>query len=151
MAAAGGPLDAGRPELTSRERGIAGVTALFLLIGMPIAWIGGDVSAGQVVGMIAVTIVMLAALAAIFLWLVPRERAVPGRPARAGLILGIVAVVTVVVFWTGLPFPLGAGAIALGLIGREQATPSSGQGRATAAIALGTLAIVVAFVALLFG
>jgi hypothetical protein len=84
------------------------------------------------------------------LWLVPRERAA-GRASRSALILGIVALVTVVVFWTGLPFPLGAGAIALGLSAREAAAPAAGRGQATAGVALGALAVVASFVVLLVG
>jgi hypothetical protein len=88
-------------------------------------------------------------MAAIFLRLVPRERAA-GRAARTSLIMAIVAAVLIVVFWTGLPFPLAAGAVALGLSGRA-AVPERGRGRATAAIVLGALVLLVAFVGLLSG
>ena len=151
MAATGGPLDADSRELTQRDRIIGGIAAVLLLIGMPVAYLGGNTTTGDVIGLIVLTLLMLAAIAAVFLWLVPREEAVPGRPARTGLILGVVALLTVLVFWTGLPFPFGAGAIALGLVAQDAAGPSSTPGRAVAAISLGTLAIAIAFIALLFG
>jgi hypothetical protein len=151
MAATGGPRDTGSRELTQRDRIIAAIAALLLLIGMPVGYLSGDTSSGEVIGLIVLTLLMLAAIAAVFLWLVPREEAVPGRPARTGLILGIAALLTVLVFWTGLPFPLGAGAIALGLVAQDAAGPSNTPGRAVAAISLGTLAIAIAFIALLFG
>ena len=36
------------------------------------------------------------------------------KPARRALILGVLAAVTILVFWTGLPFALGVPALALG-------------------------------------
>jgi hypothetical protein len=151
MEASGGPLDAGRRELSQRDRAVAGGAALLLLIGMPVAYLGGNTSTGDVIGLIVLTLVMLAAIAWVFLRLVPRHEARPDDAMRTGLILGVVAVIAVVVFWTGLPFPLGAGAIALGLVGQESAAPAAGKGRAVAAVVLGSIAIAIAFVALLFG
>jgi len=55
------------------------------------------------------------------------------------------------VFWTGVTFALGAGALALGLSLRESAAPSAGRGRATAAVVLGALTLVASFVLLLIG
>ena len=64
---------------------------------------------------------------------------------------GIVAAVLLVVFWTGLPFPAGAAAVALGLFARGTPSQSGERGKATAAIVLGGLAVLLAFVALLIG
>jgi hypothetical protein len=133
---------------------IAAVAAVLLLIGMPIGWLTDNPSSGDVIGMIVITLIMLGLMAAIFLRLIPRQLAAAdgvNRPARTGLILGIVALVTCVVFWTGLPFPLGAGAVALGLAGRELAPRAGDGGRATAAVVLGALAVLLAFVGLLVG
>lgn len=151
MSAAGGPLDAGRGELSQRDRAIGGGAALLLLIGMPVAYLGGKTSTGDVIGLIVLTLVMLGAIAAVFLRLVPRHEARPDDASRTGLILGVIAVIAVVVFWTGLPFPIGAGAIALGLVGQESAAPTARKGRAVAAVVLGSIAIALAFVALLVG
>lgn len=58
------------------------------------------------------------------------------RPGRAGLVMGSVGLVTVVAFWSGLPFVLGSLAVALG----RRAT-----GRlATAAQAVGLIAVLAA-------
>jgi hypothetical protein len=82
---------------------------------------------------------------------VPRERArAPSRATRTALILGVLAFVTVGVFWTGLPFPLGAGALALGLSLRESVPPTRRAGP-TAAVVLGALGVVASFVLLLVG
>jgi hypothetical protein len=145
-----GPATA-RPGVDIR---IAAVAAVLLLIGMPIGYLGGSTSTGDVIGLIVLTLVSLGLMAAIFLWLIPRalggSEGVNG-PARTGLLLGVVALVTVVVFWTGLPFPLGAGAVALGLAGRELAPRAGDGGRATVALVLGALAVLLSFVGLLIG
>jgi hypothetical protein len=151
MAATGGPADAGGPRLSTRDRAVAGVATLLLLIGMPVAYLGGRTTTGDVIGLIVLTLVMLAAIAAVFLSLVPRHEARADDATRTGLILGVAAAISVLVFWTGLPFPLGAGAIALGLVGQETADPTASTGRAVAAIVLGCVAIAIAFIALLFG
>jgi hypothetical protein len=61
------------------------------------------------------------------------------RLGLGALIIGILAVATIVVFWLGLPTILGAAAIALGLGARERGAET---GKATAGLVLGTLAIV---------
>jgi hypothetical protein len=135
-----------------RDRTIAGVGAVLLLVGMPIAWFTDDPSTGDVIGGIVITIVMVALLAWIVLRLVPRERAAgSARATRTALILGVLALLATIVFWTGLPVPLGAGAIALGLSLRESAPPSGTPGRATAALALGAFAVVASFVLFIVG
>src|SRR6476469_1627743 len=123
----------------SRDRTVALGCALLLLIGMPVGYLSGD---PEVLGLIITVVVSLAIMAAIVLRLVPHERAA-GRTGRTALILGIVAVIVGVVFWTGLPFAIGAGAIALGLSGTD--------GRAKAGLGLGLLAVVASFVLLLVG
>lgn len=134
-----------------RDRTIAIVCSLMLLIGMPVGYLGGDTSSGDVIGLFVMTAVSLVLMALIFLRLLPRERsAPPERASRTALILGLVALVGIAVFWTGLPFPLGAGAIALGL-SLPVSGPSERSGRATVAVALGGVAVAAAFVLLLFG
>jgi hypothetical protein len=137
-------------EPVERDRVIAGIAALLLLIGMPIGWLGSDTSTGDVVGFVVATMISLALLAGIFLWLLPRERAA-GRAARSSLILAIVALVLIVVFWTGFCFGLAAGAVALGLSARAAAPQAGGKGKANVAIVLGALVMLVGFVGLLTG
>ena len=123
---------------------------MLLLIGMPIAWLGEDTSTGDAIAFVVATVISLAVLALIFLWLLPRERAA-GRAARTSLILAVNALVLIVVFWTGLSFAFAAGAVALGLSARAAAPETGGRGAATAAVVLGGLVLLVAFVGLLTG
>jgi hypothetical protein len=73
----------------------------------------------------------------------PALRATAGhnRPARAGLVCGLLGIVAVVLFWLSLPIILGGLAITLGLQGRHLAD-AEGRGReASAAIISGTSAV----------
>jgi hypothetical protein len=84
----------------------------------------------------AVTLgISLAVAAVLFGLAIPRVE----RPARAGSIAGVLAVLSVAVFWSGLPYALGPAAIVLGLLGpaRDESRTEGG-----AAVALGTLATV---------
>ena len=76
------------------------------------------------------------AVAIVLFWVIlPRIT----RPGLGALIIGIVAVATIVVFWLGLPTIVGAAAISLGLSARES---SAEPGKATAGIVLGALAVI---------
>jgi len=130
-----------------RDRSIAGIAAVLLLIGMPVGWIEGKTSTGDVIGMIVAILIDLAVMAGLFLYLLPRERAATERTARTALILGILSILVGLVFWTGLPFGVGAAAVALGLTVRDR----GGDGKATAGLVLGAIAVVAAFVLLLVG
>jgi hypothetical protein len=133
-----------------RDRLVAGIAALLLLIGMPIGWLGGGTSTGDAIAFVVALLISLGLLAAVFLWLLPRERAA-GRAARTSLTLAIVAVVLLVVFWTGFCFALAAGAVALGLSVRDEGPEAIGRGKATVAVVLGALVMLLAFVGLLSG
>ena len=74
-------------------------------------------------------------LAALFGWTIPRTE----RPARTGVIVGLLAVLSLAAFWSGLPYVLGPAAIVLGLKGRGRIERRT---VATVAIALGSLATV---------
>jgi hypothetical protein len=131
---------------------IAIVAVLLLLIGMPFAWLTDDPSTGDKIAFVVALLIMLAVLYGLVAWLLPRERALgTERASRTAMVLGIVAFVLCLVFWTGLPIPIGAAALALGLPLRQAATGGSGNGRATAGVVLGGLAILIAFVLLLIG
>jgi hypothetical protein len=141
------PVESSASAVERRDRSIAIVAAILLLIGMPIGWLPGSTS--DVVGMIVIGLVVLAIMAGLVFWLVPRERLARQRANRSALILGIVSILVGLVFWTGLPFAVGAAAIALGLSQRE--TSVEGRGKATAAVVLGGIAILASFVLLLIG
>ena len=130
-----------------RDRTLAGVSALLLLIGMPVGWLTDNPSTGDVIGMVVAIVIDLAVMAGVFLWLLPRERAATHRTARTVLIMGIVSILLGVVFWTGLVFGVAAGAVALGLTVRER----GGDRKAMIGLVLGAIAIVASFVLLLIG
>jgi hypothetical protein len=76
----------------------------------------------------------------LFGWVIPRS----DRPARAGLIVSLLAILSLAAFWSGLPYVLGPAAIVLGLLGR--ARPESRK-QGTIAVGLGALATIAALAA----
>ena len=88
-------------------------------------------------GPYAATLALTAAVAAVLLF---RVLPTTADPARAGWILGVLALVTCVAFWSGLPFALGIPAIYAG-IRADRAGPQ----------ALGALAVVAAVVGCAIG
>lgn len=120
----------------------AAVAAVLAAAALAAANFAGDDENGGV-GPYALTLIVSLALAAIlFGWAIPRIE----RPARAGLVAGVIAVLSIAVFWTGLPYVLGPAAVVLGLLGR---TRLEGRGGATVAVALGALATVGGVVAVI--
>jgi hypothetical protein len=139
-----------RPQARPRDRQIGSICALLLLIGLPFGWLS-DASTSDVVAMSVAIVICLVLIAWLITRFVPRERArVPDRTGRTGLIFGVLAFLGIAVFWSGLPFPLGATALAFGLAAREKAPPG-GRGKPTAAIVLGALGVLASFVALIVG
>jgi quinol-cytochrome oxidoreductase complex cytochrome b subunit len=72
------------------------------------------------------------------------------RPAKAGLILSILGLLTVAASWSGLPIIFGTGGGLLGSIGRERAHESGQGGLAQAALIIGIVAVVLSIVAVGF-
>src|ERR687887_1864763 len=66
------PLETGAPSVERRDRNIALVAALLLLIGMPIGWLPGSTS--DVIGLIVIGLAVLGIMGGLILWLAPRER-----------------------------------------------------------------------------
>ena len=130
-----------------RDRTIAGIAAILLLIGMPVGWIGGKTTTGDVIGMIVAILIDLAVMAVLFVALLPRERAATHRTGRTALIMGIVSILLGSVFWTGLAIAVGAPAVALALTARERGRSAG----VMVALVLGTIAVVASFVLLLIG
>jgi hypothetical protein len=130
-----------------RDRTIAGIAAVLLLIGMPIAWIGGKDTSGDIIGVAVALIVDLAVMTALFVLLLPRARAAGARTARTVLIIGIVSILLGAVFWTGLAIAVGAPAVALGLTARERGRSAG----VMVGLVLGVVAVVASFVLLLIG
>ena len=79
--------------------------------------------------------------AALFGWVIPRT----DRPGRTGLVVALIALLSLAAFWSGLPLVLGPAAGVLGLLGRARGEG----GAATAAVVLGSLATLAAIAAVI--
>jgi hypothetical protein len=121
---------------------ILAVTAAILIISTACGyWLvaGGD---DEIVGWIIVSIVGTLIAAGLLLRFVPATEAETdgNAPARRALVLGALALVTCLVFWTGLPIILGIPALVLAAEGRAR-DAAHGQGaEATAGAVLGGVA-----------
>jgi hypothetical protein len=78
---------------------------------------------------------------ALFGWVIPRAE----RPGRSGLVVGLIALLSLAAFWSGLPMVLGPGAAVLGLLGRDRGEGAT----ATAAVVLGSFATLAAIAAVI--
>lgn len=117
-------------------------TAVLTAVALSAANFTGDGENGGT-GPYAVTLVASLAVAAIlFGWAIPRIE----RPALAGLVAGVLGVLSIAVYWSGIPFVLGPAALVLGLLGRAR---PHGRGAAIGAVILGTLATVGAIAAVI--
>jgi hypothetical protein len=121
---------------------ILAVTAAILIISTACGyWLvaGGD---DEIVGWIIVSVVGTLIAAWLLLKFVPDTEADTdgNAPARRGLVLGALALITCLVFWTGLPIVLGIPAMVLGAEGRARAATYGQGGEATAAVVLGGFA-----------
>lgn len=122
---------------TTVQRTGFGAMALAAAVLVLINWnVPADENGGVSEMLAALAISGVAALL-LFGWAIPRAvEAGPERAARRGIALGVAGVVTVVAFWTGLPFVLGGAALALGTAARQRGGQAGG-----AAVALGALAV----------
>jgi hypothetical protein len=106
------------------------------------------------VGWLIVSAVASVIGAALLLRFVPEtesEASDDNKPARRGLVLAVVAFVTMAVFWTGLPFALGVPALVLGAEGRVRSATQGHSGEAAAAMVLAGFAILAGFVVCIVG
>lgn len=124
----------------------AGVAAALVTLGaLAIANFAGAEAGEQGGGReFAITAaIALGVAAALFGWYIPRA----ARPATGGLVTSLLALASVAVFWSGLPFVLGAAGAVLGWIGRARdekpvvATPALLVG--VLAFFLGVVAVVI--------
>jgi hypothetical protein len=134
---------------TSRTT-ILGVSAAILIISLACGYWLVASGSDEIVGWIIVSVVGTAILAALLLRFVPATEAETdgNAPARRALVLGALALVTCLVFWTGLPIVLGVPALVLAAEGRAR-DGTYGQGsEATAGAVLGGFAALVTIVLL---
>ena len=78
----------------------------------------------EVIGFIVLALICAAVAAAIYLYVIPRAERATGpsnRLSQAGFVAGLTALAFVIVYWTALPFVLGAGGFVLGSLGEERA------------------------------
>ena len=137
---------------------LAAATALLIFVALAFAYVldvtNNESGDSDVVGWLIVSAVSSLIAAALLVRFVPATEADPStenKPARRGLILGVLSLVTVVAFWTGLPFALGVPALALAASGNARAPQQGHGGQATAATALAALAIVASIVLCITG
>jgi hypothetical protein len=133
---------------------MVGLTAFFLFFVMAFGYwanVGDDDK--EVLAWVVVCTVGSLIAAALLLRFVPAtESELDGNaPARRALVLGVVAAVTLLGFWTGLPIVLGVPALVLGAEGHARSA-THGQGpEAIAGMLFAGFAIVAASVALISG
>jgi hypothetical protein len=143
---------------TLSRRTLTAATAVLIFVALAFAYFldvtDNEEGEGDVVGWLIVSAVASLIAAALLMRFVPATESDPdgdNRPARRGLILGVLSVVTLAVFWTGLPFALAVPALALAATGRARAPQEGHGGQATAAAVLAALAIVLALVVCVTG
>jgi hypothetical protein len=134
---------------------ILAVTAAILIISTALGYwvLVGNGDDKEYVGWVIVSVVGTLIAAALLLRFVPATEAETdgNAPARRALVLGALALVSCVVFWTGLPIVLGIPAMVLAAEGRARAATYGQGGEATAGAVLGGFAALVAVVVLIAG
>ncbi len=129
----------------TRARGV-GLVVLAVIVGIWIAYLTTsddprDRSADDWIAL-GILVVVLAVIWR-FVVVGPLQRAEGNTPAKVGLIIGILGVLGNGLFWSGLPFVLGAGALVLGIEGRKRSAIGYGRaGMAQWALILGAVAVV---------
>ncbi len=143
---------------TLSRRTLAAATAVLIFAALAFGYVldvtNNEEGEGDVVGWLIVSAAASLIAAALLLRFVPASEADPdgdNKPARRALILGVLSLVTVAVFWTGLPFALGVPALALAATGRARAPEEGHGGQTTAAAVLAALAIVFSIVVCITG
>ena len=112
---------------------LAALAAVLVNLNVPPGENGGT---REMIGTLAIL-----AVVAVGLYLLLRQRA--GTKATVGLVLGVLAVLTVVAFWSGLPFLLGAAAVAVGRRATDRGRlPLAAQILGAVAVLAGVVALV---------
>ena len=127
----------------TNERVVGPIVGLIMLGAIAVANFVAEGENGGPAEFAVSAVVALAVAALLFGRVVPNARE-SARPGRTALVLAILAVVTLVVFWSGLPQVLAPAAIVLGV-----AAPRSRE--AVAATVLGSVAYALSLVGVLIG
>jgi amino acid transporter len=136
----------------SREASIGVITTIVAVIVAIISPLGNPSQMSSLPYVALLALVLGALVFALFVPWARREAATPrsNRPAKAGLVLSILGLITVVASWSGLPIIFGTGGALLGHIGRERAEASGQGGVARAALIIGIVAVVLSIIAVGF-
>lgn len=122
---------------------------VFELIGV-LEIVNGDEGADtDWVGWIVISVVASLIAAAMLLRFVPATESEPdddNKPAKRGLVIAVLALLTVAVFWTALPYAFGVPALVLAAEGRARAATYGHNAEATAAAVIAGFAILATMV-----
>lgn len=135
---------------------LAAATAVLIFVALLFAYVL-DVTnneEGDIRGWLIVSVVASVLAAALLMRFVPATESDPdpvNKPARRGLVLSVLSVITLAVFWTGLPFVFGVPGLVLAAEGQARAPQQGRGGEATAAAVLAVLAIVATIVVCVVG
>jgi hypothetical protein len=133
---------------------ILAVGAVILFVSMAFGyWLNVGDNDKEVVTWLLVCAVGTLIMAGLLLRFVPDTEAEAdgNAPARRALVLGIVALITCALFWSGLPIVIGIPALVLGAEGRARAETYDGGAEATAGAVLGGFAALATIVLLITG
>lgn len=130
------------------------VGAVILFVSMAFGyWLNVGDDDKEVVAWLVVCAVGTLIMAGLLLRFVPatESEADGNAPARRALVLGAVALITCVAFWTGLPIVIGIPALVLAAEGRARAGTHEHGAEATAGAVLGGFAVLATVVVLIAG
>jgi hypothetical protein len=133
---------------------IAAATAALLAVSLAFGyWVNVGNEDPDVLAWIIMSIIGSLIAAGLLLRFVPATEAETdgNAPARRALVLGVVAFVTVIGFWTGLPIALGVPALVLAAEGRARSATHGQGAEATAGAVLAGFAVIAAVVMLVTG
>jgi hypothetical protein len=137
---------------TTPRRTLAIATAILITVFELIAVLdvtGNEDDDTDWVGWIVISVVASLIAAAMLLRFVPATESEPdddNKPAKRALVVAIVALITVAVFWTALPFAFGVPALVLAAEGRARSATYGRYAEATAAAVIAGFAIIATMV-----
>lgn len=122
----------------------AGLSALLTALGTFVDFNNNDHGGHDGIGAYLGVVGVIAVAAALVFGLVVRTATVHNA-GRRGLVLAVLALITDVVFWSGLPCVLAAGAIACALTGRDAAGRFTNAGKAMLGLTTISIAAAIMF------
>ena len=137
---------------------LAVATAVLIFVALLLAYVldvtNNDSGDADVGGWLIVSVIASLLAAALLLRFVPATESDTepvNKPARRGLVLSILSVISFPVFWTGLPFVVGVPALVLAAEGQARAPQQGHGGEASGTAVLAVVAMVAAFVVCVVG